>query len=84
MGIVKLPVALVLLEVLSIGGREEGALVMVEPPGNFGRTGIFEIDDGVLFAIEFLFIEQRTGAMNEASELEVGVLANALAVEAGK
>ncbi len=83
-GIVELAVALILLEVLGIIGGEEGALVMVEPPGNFGRAGVFEVDDGVLVAVELLFIEQRSGAMDEAGELELGIAADALAVKAGK
>jgi len=83
-GIVELAVALVLFEVLGVGGREEGALVMVEPPGNFGRTGVFEIDDGVFVAVELILIEQSTGAVDEAGEDEIGVAPNALAVKAGK
>ena len=82
--VVELAVALVLLEMLGVGGRQEGALVVVEPPGNFGRAGIFEVDDGILVAVELLFVEQRAGAVDQAGEHEVGVAANALAVEAGE
>src|SRR5579872_2198395 len=83
-GIVELAVALVLLEVLRVGGREEGALVMIEPPRDFRRTGVLEVDDGVLVAIELLIIKQRTRAVDETGENEVGVLADTLAVEARK
>ena len=83
-GIVKLAVALVLLEVLGVGGREKRALVMIEPPGDFWRAGVLEIDDGVLVAIELLLIEQRAGAVNQARELKFGVAADALPVKAGK
>jgi hypothetical protein len=62
----------------------EGALVVVKPPGNPGRTGVLEIDDGILLTIEFLFVEQRAGAVDQAGENEIGVPANALAIEAGK
>ena len=58
--------------------------MMVEPPGNLGRTGVFEVDDDVLVAVEFLVIEQRPGAVNQAGKNELGVAANALAIEAGK
>ena len=57
---------------------------MVEPPGNFGRTGVFEIDDGILVAVELIFVEQRPGTVDQAGEDEVGIAANALAIEAGK
>ena len=41
-----------------VGGREERALVMVEPPGQLRRVGIFEIDDGVLVAVEDTVFER--------------------------
>ena len=80
--IVKLAIALVLLEVLGVGGREECTLVMVEPPGDFWRTGILEVDDSVLVAVELIFIEQRSGAVDQAGEDELGVAANAFAIKA--
>jgi hypothetical protein len=58
--------------------------VVVEPPGNFGRTGILEIDDGVLVAVELILIEQSAGSVDQAGEFEIGVAANAFAIKAGK
>jgi len=58
--------------------------VMVEPPGDFGRTGVLEIDDGVFVAIEMGFIEERSRAMQQAGEDEGGVFANALAIKTGE
>jgi hypothetical protein len=55
---------------------------MIEPPRDIRRTGILEVDDGVLVAIELLFIEQGSRTMDEASEFEVDVAADALAIEA--
>jgi hypothetical protein len=69
---------------LGIGWREECALMMIEPPRDVGRTRVFEVDDRVLVAVKLLLIEQRAGAVNEAGKLELGVAANALAIEAGK
>ena len=68
--IVELAVALVLLEVLGVRGREKCALVMIEPPGDLGRTGVLEIDDGVLVAVELLLVEKRAGAMDQSGEFE--------------
>src|ERR1700680_4271438 len=81
-GIVELSIALVALEVGGVCRREERALVMVEPPRDPGGTGVFEIDDGILVSVEIGFVEERSGAMQEAGEDEVGVFANALAIEA--
>ena len=83
-GIVEFSVALVALEMGGIGRREKRALVMVKPPGNFGRTGVLEIDDGVFVAVEMGFVKQRSRAMHEAGKDEIGILANALAIEAGE
>ncbi|HEX8811517.1 MAG TPA: hypothetical protein VF742_05955 [Terracidiphilus sp.] len=64
-GVVELAVALILLKVLGVSRREEGALVMVEPPGNVGRTGVFEIDNSVFVTVELFLVEQRTGAVDQ-------------------
>ena len=81
-GIVKLAIALVLLEVGRILGREKGALMMVEPPGNFGRTGVLEVHDGVFVAIKLLLIEQRPGAVQQAGENEGDIVSDPLPVKA--
>jgi hypothetical protein len=57
---------------------------MIEPPGNFGRTGILEVDDGVFVAVEVGFVKQRSRAMQQAGEDEAGIVANALAIETGE
>src|SRR3954453_3674126 len=83
-GVVKLAIALVLLKVLGIRWRKKCALVVIEPPCDLGRTGVFEVDDGVLVAVELLLVEQRAGSMNQSGEFEFDVAANALAIKAGK
>jgi hypothetical protein len=44
-------------------GRQERALMMIEPPGQFRRVAVFEIDDGVLVAVEQPGVKQRARAM---------------------
>jgi hypothetical protein len=56
--------------------------MVIEPPRNFGRGGVLEIDDGVLVAGEFTLVKQRSGAMNQAVIFIAGAGADALAVEA--
>ena len=65
-------------------GREECALVMIKPPRNFWRTGILEIDDGILIAVEVFLIKERAGTMQKPGKSEIHITAYALAVEAGK
>ena len=67
-----------------IFGREEGAEVVIEPPGDSGRGGIFEIDDGVFVAGKVGLIKQRAGAVDEAVKLVFGVWADALLVESAE
>jgi hypothetical protein len=58
--------------------------MMVKPPGNFWGSGILEVDDGILIAIEICFIEERARAMHQSGELEVHSRPYAFAVEARK
>ena len=83
-GIVKLAVALILLEVGGVGGREKCAFVVIEPPGDFGRTGILEIYDGVFVAIKLLLVEEGASAMQQAGVDEVHIAADSFAVETGE
>ena len=58
--------------------------MMVKPPRNLWRSGILEVDDGILVAIKIGYIEERARAMHQPGELEVHVRPDAFAVEAGK
>ncbi len=82
--IVELAIALVVLEVRGVGGREKRAFMMVEPPRNLRRTGVFEVDDGVLVAVEVGLIKERPRAMQQAGEDKLSVFADALAIKAGE
>ena len=67
---------------LVILGREEGRLVVIEPPGDLGRGGVLEIDDGVFVAGEVALVKQGAGAMDKAVILIVSSRVDALAMEA--
>ena len=58
--------------------------MMIEPPGDFRRTGILEIDDRILIAVEVLFVKERARTMQKPGKSEIHITAYALAVEAGK
>ena len=70
--------------VLLVLGGEKGAEVMVEPPGDARRGGVFEVDDGVLVAGKVGFVEERSGAVDEAVVGVGGIFGDALAVKAGE
>jgi hypothetical protein len=82
--IIEFAVALFLLEVRGVGSRQKRALVMIEPPSNFGRTGILEINNGILVAIELSLVEQCARAVQQSGEDEVGIASNAFPVKTGK
>src|SRR5208282_4483694 len=82
--VVELAVALVLLEVGGIGRGKKSAFVVIEPPGDFGRTGILEIDDGILVAVELLLVKKRAGTMQQAGVHEVHIAADSFPVETGE
>ena len=54
---------------------------MIEPPGDIGRTGVLEIHDGILVAVELLFVEERACAVDEPRKFELHVTANSFAVK---
>ena len=58
--------------------------MMVKPPCNLWRSGILEVDNGILVAIKIGFIEERARAMDQPGELKVHVRPDAFAVEARK
>ena len=70
--------------ILLVRGGEEGGEMVIEPPGDFGRGGILEVDDGVFVADEVGFVEEGAGAVDETAVFIVGVGADALVVEAAK
>ena len=70
--------------VLLIFRGEKGAEVVIEPPGDFGRWGVFEVDDGVFVAGEVGLIEEGAGAVDETAELVGGVLGDTLVVKAAE
>src|SRR5882672_7158923 len=72
------------LIVLIVFRREKCAQMMIEPPGDLGRSGVFEVDNRVLVSNEISFIEERSGAVHKAMVLIAGILANALAMKTGK
>ena len=77
-------VGLACVEVLTVFGCEEGALMVIEPPGEPGGGGVLEVDDGVLVAGEVALKEEAVGFVDEALVGEVVDGADALAVEAGE
>ena len=71
-GIEKFVAADVVAEMHGVLGREESALMMIEPPGQAGVGRILEIDDGVDIAVEHGGLEQLRGFMGQAGIDEVG------------
>jgi hypothetical protein len=56
--------------------------VVIEPPGNFGRSRIFEVDDSVFVAAKIALVKERSGAVHQAVVLVTGARGDALAVKA--
>jgi hypothetical protein len=63
--------------ILMIFRGQEGAEVVIEPPGDFGRRRVLKVDDGVLVARKVGLIKQGASAMNEAPKLVSGPGRNA-------
>src|SRR6202035_446472 len=57
-------------EMLGVRWGETRALMVVEPPADFGRVRVLEIDDGVFVAIEKTGSPRLRGAMGHAGKAE--------------
>jgi hypothetical protein len=55
---------------------------MVEPPVEFLGRRILEVNDGVLVAVEHLFVKERAGAVQERRVINVRAIVDLRAVEA--
>jgi hypothetical protein len=57
---------------------------MIEPPGDFGRRRIFEVDNRVLIAGKFALVEQRSGPVHKPVVIVCRILVDALAMKPRK
>jgi hypothetical protein len=78
---IELFAALIPSEMFRVGFREEGALVMVEPPSQPGAAGILEVNDHVLFAVKDIFVEELARAMHQTAVTYRGPGIDALLIE---
>ena len=70
-------------EMLLVFGRQEGALVVIEPPGQARRRAVLEIDDSVFVAVEeFFFDELLIRFVGQPCEADLGGGADLLAEKA--
>jgi hypothetical protein len=56
--------------------------MVIEPPRDFGRGRVFEVDNRVLVTCEFALVKERSGTVNQAVIFVGGLAVDALAVEA--
>src|SRR5439155_26825175 len=83
-GPVEFPAAGVAAEVLGVGFAQEGALVMVKPPGQAVGTRILKVDDRVFITIEEVRLEELAGPVHQAAVVEHRLGVNARPVETSK
>jgi hypothetical protein len=58
--------------------------MMIEPPGEQRRTGIFEIHDGVFVTVENAVFERLRSFMRHPGVHKLGIGVDAFAVKAGE
>jgi len=56
----KLVTAVVAPEVCFVLGRKKRTLMVVEPPRQFARSGVFEIDDNIFLGTEKIIADRLT------------------------
>jgi hypothetical protein len=61
------------VEMAGVFRSEKGALMVIEPPGQFRVARIFEVDNGVFVSIEQAVFEDLGGPMGHACVPEAGI-----------
>jgi hypothetical protein len=56
--------------------------MVVEPPGDFARGRVLEIDNGILVAGKIVLVKQGAGAVQQAHIFKLDIVPNTLAIEA--
>jgi len=74
--------AMIVPEMFCIRFRKKGALMMIKPPRQAIRAGIFEIDDRVFVRVEQSRIKQLPCAVHQAAIAKLRLGIDALPVEA--
>src|SRR5215471_1531992 len=64
-GVMEFMTAVIAAEVCLILGRKKRALMMIKPPRQFVRSGIFEIDDNVFPRSEKIFADLLPGFVRQ-------------------
>jgi hypothetical protein len=80
--IARAAIPLALQKVLLIRGREKGAQMMIEPPGNARRGAVLEIDNRILVTDKIGLFKECSSSMYQSVITVLRVPANAFAVEA--
>jgi hypothetical protein len=75
-------VPLVVEKALLVRGSQKGRKMVVEPPGNPRRGGVFEIDNGVFVAGKLALVKERAGAVYQAVVLIACPRGDAFTMEA--
>src|ERR1700693_972570 len=73
-----------LAKVFRVRRSQEGALMMVEPPGYFRRVRIFEVHNHIFVAVKKAVCPRLHRAMGHASQFELRVRIKTFAVKAVK
>ena len=72
------------MKVSFVFGSQKCRLMMIEPPSEFLRRGVFEIDDGILIAVKHRHVEEIPGPMKQTFVLDFRVGMNSFFVESRK
>ena len=69
---------------LLVFSGKKGTLMMIEPPGQPGRSAVLEVDNRVLVAVEKLQVEKLLGAVKQPGKDKLGGRRLLGAVEIGE
>src|SRR5579872_1311875 len=79
--LVEFVTAAIATKMFGVSRRKESALMVIKPPGHAGRTGIFEIDNGVFVAVKESWLEGLPCAVSHPRKVKFRAWMDALAKE---
>jgi len=83
-GVMKLVTTGIAAEMSFVCRRQESAFMMIEPPRQSVRSGVFEIDDGVLAGSKLVLNNVLAGFVSKALVFNLGARVDVSLVKTGK
>src|SRR5215470_17343500 len=67
-----------------VGASQESRLMMIEPPRQFWRRRVLEIDNRIFIAVEHVFVEKIAGPVQQTAVVHLSLLIDSFVIKPGE